>query len=427
MSSFTPSTITSVSEADITRLAWPEDVVIGRDKEQAEIEQALDRVLAKDAQAEALIIHGASGSGKSYLAKQALSKKTQAVSSTTKYIVGHGKYNQSSNSAIPYEAITSAVSEICQVISNDQELLRTTLERLAAAVEPNEIEILSGMVPAIGRLASTIGISKETECKTLILNETTIIRFNNLFRRFLRSFVSPECPLVLFLDDLQWADDASRRLLASISKDPKLKNILLLGSVRDGEPTTFALDPDAIMQHRKVVCGALSVQAATGIVANALSHDAKTTMMKELGEVVHERCSGNPFFIIQYIEQLCRMKQLWFSEATNTFEWDTSAIVADTGSQADFDVVDILVGKINGMSRSAKALMIVFAQVGHSIEEDTITRLLACHSLVSLLNTVIDDDGFAGREINVKKAIKECKPRASSSLSMTGCNKLPCE
>lgn len=65
-------------------------------------------------------------------------------------------------------------------------------------------------------------------------------------------------------------------------------------------------------------------------------------------------------------------------------------------------------GKVTESLTSAKVLMLVFAQVGRSIEDDTI----AYNSLVSRFNTqyhtVIDEEGFPVEETNAKKAMQEC-------------------
>ena len=58
-------------------------------------------------------------------------------------------------------------------------------------------------------------------------------RFNLLFQKFTQVFTSAEHPLVMFLDDLQWADSASLKLMQLLMADTK--HLFLIGAYRDNE------------------------------------------------------------------------------------------------------------------------------------------------------------------------------------------------
>jgi len=55
-------------------------------------------------------------------------------------------------------------------------------------------------------------------------------RFQLVFRRFLGAFATPEHPLALFLDDLQWLDTATLELLERLITDPDVRHVLLIGA-----------------------------------------------------------------------------------------------------------------------------------------------------------------------------------------------------
>jgi predicted ATPase len=57
----------------------------------------------------------------------------------------------------------------------------------------------------------------------------------------------PQHPLVLFLDDLQWADEASLQLMEAIVSYPEVQNLLFIEAYRDDEisfshPTFLTLE-----------------------------------------------------------------------------------------------------------------------------------------------------------------------------------------
>src|SRR6202020_2368415 len=60
-------------------------------------------------------------------------------------------------------------------------------------------------------------------------------RFQLVFRRFLGAFARPEHPLALFLDDLQWLDEATLNLLEHLATNSQLHHLLLIGAYRDNE------------------------------------------------------------------------------------------------------------------------------------------------------------------------------------------------
>jgi predicted ATPase len=60
-------------------------------------------------------------------------------------------------------------------------------------------------------------------------------RFNLLFQRFIQVFTTAEHPLVIFVDDLQWADSASLNLIQVLMSESKTGHLLLLGAYRDNE------------------------------------------------------------------------------------------------------------------------------------------------------------------------------------------------
>ena len=60
-------------------------------------------------------------------------------------------------------------------------------------------------------------------------------RFHLIFRRFISVFAQPAHPMALFLDDLQWLDLATLRLLEHLITEPDVRHVLLIGAYRDNE------------------------------------------------------------------------------------------------------------------------------------------------------------------------------------------------
>jgi predicted ATPase len=94
-----------------------------------------------------------------------------------------------------------------------------------------EVELIIGKQPPIAEVGAT-----ETQN-----------RFNRVFGQFIRVFSSAEYPLVIFLDDLQWADSATLKLIELMMTDAQTQYLFLIGAYRDNEvnyshPLTIMLE-----------------------------------------------------------------------------------------------------------------------------------------------------------------------------------------
>ncbi|MQA74715.1 MAG: AAA family ATPase [Solirubrobacterales bacterium] len=108
-------------------------------------------------------------------------------------------------------------------------------------------------------------------------------------------------PVVLALDDLQWADEASLELVAHLLRRPGSERGLLALAYRPGEaPSRLseAIDVAAREQRLELVgLGPLSEDEAAKLLPDRLEAEARSRLYRDSG--------GNPF----YLEQLCRAPQ----------------------------------------------------------------------------------------------------------------------
>src|SRR5215471_19370577 len=192
----------------------------GREPEAAELLSTFERT--RRGGAELLLISGYSGIGKSALVNEI----QRQVLHGGRFI--SGKFDQLGR-RIPYQPITRACGELMRsILAEPPEQLARWRRTILDALGPNA-RVVIDLCPEL-----ELVIGPQPEVQSLGPSETQH-RFEETFQRFLQVFTSGEHPLVLFLDDLQWADPASLRLVHLILTSPRRGHLLVIGAYRDNE------------------------------------------------------------------------------------------------------------------------------------------------------------------------------------------------
>src|SRR5439155_16338495 len=129
------------------------------------------------------------------------------------------------------------------------------------------------------------------------------------FQRFLGAFATPEHPLALFLDDLQWLDAATLELMEHLITDSDVRHLMLIGAYRDNEVSpshpllrTLAAIRKAGARVQEIVLAPLGIDDINRLIADALH--CGTERARPLAQLVYEKTGGNPFFAIQFFTAL---------------------------------------------------------------------------------------------------------------------------
>jgi tetratricopeptide (TPR) repeat protein len=106
-------------------------------------------------------------------------------------------------------------------------------------------------------------------------------------------------PLLVVLDDLQWADEASLRLLDAVVRQLPTVPVVVLGTYRDTEPEADRLDELVAAERRLQLCGLSSRD-----LLPAMAELTGETLDPELAVALHRRTGGNPFFAAESVRLL---------------------------------------------------------------------------------------------------------------------------
>jgi predicted ATPase len=349
-----------LGEYDVNERFQISSRLYGRDREQTALRSAFARVVA--GAKELVLVAGYPGIGKSALVKEL------AVPSTRRHArFIDGKFDQYRRN-VPYSALAGAFGVLVgQLLTEPEERLAHWRQALQAALGPSG-QVLVDVIPDLAFL-----VGSQPPVAKLGPAETEN-RLNVVFQRFLELLCSAELPLVLFLDDLQWADAASLRLLRLMLADPDVSHLLIIGTYRDSEvdathPLMLTLDQvrnDGVTIER-IVLGPLGIEHVRQLLADTLQRSASDCT--ELADLVVTKTEGNPFFVGQFLRTLHQDQLLGFDRALRGWRWDLAVIHALGITD---NVVDLMLERIRKLPAATQRILELAACAGNVFEIDTL-------------------------------------------------------
>ena len=323
----------------------------GRQQETRLLMDAFDRVY--DGPSEAILIGGYSGVGKSALVHEIHKPILKANG-----LFISGKFDQYRRGT-PYSALVQAFNHFISYLLAlpDQQVLLWK-KRLNDALAPNA-QVLIDLLPELGKL-----LGPQPPLPALGADEQQN-RFNRTFMQFVHEICLSHKPLVMFIDDLQWADLASIRLLHLLLADKENKHCLILGAYRDNEvderhPFIRMLSElDNSSRIRQLELRPLKRHVIAQLIADSVQQPLDS--VQALTELVFRKTGGNPFFFRQFMQELYQRELLNFDYQTSSWRWS----VSDIDQQGITDnVVELMIARIERLPEQQQLLLQQAACIG---------------------------------------------------------------
>ncbi|MEO7732118.1 MAG: serine/threonine-protein kinase PknK, partial [Kofleriaceae bacterium] len=334
----------------------------GRTAEVGVLTRAFDRVAA--GAVEAVVVSGRSGVGKTSVARELFPQVTRARG----YFLS-GKFDQLRGDA-PYPALVSAFDELTHLLLTETEdELALWRERISQAITPNGAIVVAA-IPALERIIGP-------QAPVVALDAAgTQSRFNQTLQKFIQVFTRRRHPLVLFLDDMQWADAESIHLLKLVALSESTESFLLLETYRDNEvndnhPLMTAVRE--LASHRRVTrleIAPLPPIEITKLIADTLHRD--TAEVAGLALLVCRKTDGNPFFVRQFLRALREAGHIVFDPAQRGFVFDTASIEQAPISE---NVADLLASSLRKLPAPTQRVLAQAAAIGNRFELELLARV----------------------------------------------------
>ncbi len=338
--------------------------IYGREVEVKTLLDVFERVA--NGNSEMMLVAGFSGIGKTAVVNEVHKPITRQQGYFLK-----GKFDQF-NRNIPFSAFVQAFRSLMgQLLSQcDTDLANWKAKILEALGENGQV-----IIDVIPELEGIIG---QQPTVPELSGSAAQNRFNLLFGKFVRVFTTKEHPLVIFLDDLQWADSASLNLLKLLMDESEAGYLLVLGAYRDNEvfpahPLILTLD-DILRQGANIntlTLAPLDEVDITRLVADTLLCAAEIAM--PLSQLVYKKTWGNPFFTTQFLKGLHEDGWITFKPEAGYWQCDLTQVrqLALTD-----DVVEFMVGRLRKLPEATQAVLKLAACIGNQF--DLVTLAVVC-------------------------------------------------
>ncbi|MEM9542227.1 MAG: serine/threonine-protein kinase PknK [Cyanobacteria bacterium P01_E01_bin.42] len=338
------------------RLQIPQQLY-GRENEIATLLAAFEEV-ARNEQPALCLVKGYSGIGKSAL----VAEIHKPITARNGFFVS-GKFDQLQRDT-PYLAIAQALGKLMKYLFTEaSEALQQWREKLQEAVGNNG-RVLSEIVPNMEIL-----LGKQPEVLQLGAKESQN-RFNFTLQNFLRVFTKSDRPLVLFLDDLQWADSASLGLLHLLMTSPDMGNLFIIGAYRDNETSNahpLLLKVEKMRDNgtpiSEIALSPLLLEEIEQFVADTLY--CSPSRVGLLAKLLQEKTNGNPFFLKEFLKELYLEELLNFDWQKQEWLWDIERI---RERDMTANVVELLTEQLNKLHIDTQKLIRFAACIGNEFD-----------------------------------------------------------
>jgi predicted ATPase/DNA-binding CsgD family transcriptional regulator/GAF domain-containing protein len=203
-------------------------------------------------------------------------------------------------------------------------------------------------------------------------------RFEWVFRRFVQTFTSSRHPLVLFLDDIQWADRASLQLLQTLIEDPDNRHVCIICAYRDTEWTEntdileqWLSDQASGYSLRRVRLQHLELAEVQQWVSDMLRMSISVCF--PLAHTLFVKSVGNPFYLKQLLQSALDDGIIFSDEAAaGQWRWDEEKLNRLPGIEGQ---IDYLMGRINSLPGVANRLLAYASTLGAKFSSQLVSAI----------------------------------------------------
>lgn len=226
-------------------------------------------------------------------------------------------------STLPFAELIGMVEHLCPILKNYQQI----------RMEEDEADVLIRLVP---QLREVILFNKEDRTAAVSRTDWAYEKLKQAFRSLIKKIgmILP-LPLVMFFDDLQWADPDSFGIIGSLVEDEEIDNVVFVASYRDNEvedtsPLAACVRKNMDSSREDTTCilvSNLKAESLDSLVADLLRMDV--SRVSPLSELIFTKTQGNVFYALRILKHIYAKELLYFSMNKFCWEWKIEQIQSE--------------------------------------------------------------------------------------------------
>ena len=342
-----------LAEADRSPVFTVSGKLYGRSAPLASLLSAFDRVAGGGR--ELVFVKGQAGIGKSALVHEVL--KSLVV---RQGLFSSGKYDYLSRA--PLSGLALALRGLLnQLLTESEDQLTIWRERMVASLE-DEARLLYDMLP---ELQYILGPQPDIEELEPLQQRQ---RFDGRLVALIRCLADADHPLVMFLDDLQWVDPSTLRVLGEIINDARISHILIIGAFRSNEVDSAHPLNVALADWTGARTTSLDLEPLGGGDLEDLVADSTETGREEaspLAEVLLQKTAGNPFFVVRFLYRLAAQGQIFVRSEGRGWAWDLNGIRQLEVAES---VATLMAGQVASYTDETRSLLARASNLGGTFD-----------------------------------------------------------
>lgn len=304
-----------------------------------QVVQARERAAAGGV--EFVVIRGEEGMGKSTV----LSEFSNRLREMSPYVVG-GTFDKDDLN-IPYSAVLQSCGQLFEsLLELPDDVVTLWRDRLITAFK-EDVPYVKGLIPYAKQVFGGQG-------EIPSLNESAYgILMERILKNLFCSFANSQVPIVVCLDDCQWADAYTRRFLKLMAKDGNFHHLLFLLTYRTEEVLEESVSGSDSGSGSFLITSStlqpLTVTAVAELLADTLLTNVERVF--SLAQLMVEKTSGNAFFVHQLLDSIYRTSLLWYDHDEKIWCWDIEGV-----RQIHFtdNVVDFLAQSLSALPKEER-------------------------------------------------------------------------
>ncbi len=334
--------------------------IYGRDKQLETLRNVIEDI--NDLQAQFVFISGYSGIGKSSLIRE-----IQPMLIFKRCLLLEGKFDQMEHN-VPYFGIIHALKKFCRELLGESELEINRVKEAILKGVGGQGQVMVNLVPELEWI-----IGKQPHIPDLSPTESQN-RFNIIIKQFFQSLATIDHPLVIFLDDLMWADLASLTLIETMF--PSMQNVVFIGAYRSNE--LDQLHPLVWIIHTlkeskcplyEIYLNPLEFEDISALLKDTFG----TNEVNDLGQLVLQKTAGNPFFVKELLRFLETNHSIQYNTDKGHWDWNIETIKKQNITQ---NVVELMADKIKTLSEKARSALSIAAALGAEFDLKVLSQVL---------------------------------------------------